>query len=357
MRWRSGTCVTHDIKAKDHDHVAADCFRKTKLGCPLALQNRLVMAPLTRNRATGNVPNELMAEYYAQRASAGLIITEGTSPSPNGLGYPRIPGIFSAAQVAGWKRVTAAVTRRARRCSCSSCTAGASPIRSTCRRARACWGRRRCGRRRDVHRRRGDEAERDPAGDDRGGHQGRHRGICAGREERRGGGIRRRRAARRRTAICSSSSSARTRTSAPMATAARSRTARASCSKSPMRRSRPSARTRSASACRRSACSTTCRIYPAMEADYTYLAQQLNARGLVYIHLVDHSPMGAPPVPDSIKATFRSVFKRRADPVRRLRRRARRKRSRPRANAIWSRSGGRSSPTRIWSRAGRRARR
>jgi N-ethylmaleimide reductase len=49
--------------------------------------------------------------------------------------------------------------------------------------------------------------------------------------------------------------------------------------------------------------------YDAMEADYTYLAQQLNARGLVYIHLVDHSPMGAPPVPASMKATFRSVFK------------------------------------------------
>jgi N-ethylmaleimide reductase len=64
---------------------------------------------MTRNRATGNIPNQLMAEYYAQRGSAGLIITEGTSPSPNGLGYPRIPGIFSAEQVAGWKRITDAV--------------------------------------------------------------------------------------------------------------------------------------------------------------------------------------------------------------------------------------------------------
>jgi NADH:flavin oxidoreductases, Old Yellow Enzyme family len=83
-------------------------FSKTTLGS-LTLQNRLVMSPMTRNRATGNIPNELMAQYYAQRATAGLIITEGTSPSPNGLGYPRIPGIFSAAQVAGWKRVTDAV--------------------------------------------------------------------------------------------------------------------------------------------------------------------------------------------------------------------------------------------------------
>ena len=67
------------------------------------------MCPLTRNRATNNVPNDLMAEYYAQRASVGLIITEGTSPSPNGLGYPRIPGIFSQEQVHGWKRVVDAV--------------------------------------------------------------------------------------------------------------------------------------------------------------------------------------------------------------------------------------------------------
>src|SRR3989344_5864261 len=83
-------------------------FSEIVLG-PLKLQNRLVMCPLTRSRAIDNIPNALMAQYYAQRASVGLIITEGTSPSPNGLGYPRIPGIFSAAQVAGWKPITEAV--------------------------------------------------------------------------------------------------------------------------------------------------------------------------------------------------------------------------------------------------------
>ncbi len=67
------------------------------------------MCPLTRSRAINNVPNALMAEYYAQRASVGLIITEGTPPSPNGLGYPRIPGIYSPEQVHGWKRVVDAV--------------------------------------------------------------------------------------------------------------------------------------------------------------------------------------------------------------------------------------------------------
>ena len=74
------------------------------------LNNRIVMAPLTRSRAVdNNTPNSLMAEYYAQRATAGLIITEGTSPSPNGLGYARIPGLFNEAQVQGWKLVTDAV--------------------------------------------------------------------------------------------------------------------------------------------------------------------------------------------------------------------------------------------------------
>ncbi|MCB9487698.1 MAG: alkene reductase [Deltaproteobacteria bacterium] len=75
----------------------------------IELKNRVVMAPMTRSRAIGNVPNDLMATYYRQRSGAGLIVTEGTSPSPNGLGYPRIPGIFSAEQVAGWRKVTDAV--------------------------------------------------------------------------------------------------------------------------------------------------------------------------------------------------------------------------------------------------------
>lgn len=80
-------------------------FASTKLG-KLNLANRVVMAPLTRSRAIGSVPNELMAKYYSDRATAGLIITEGTSPSPNGLGYARIPGLFNQQQVDGWKRVT-----------------------------------------------------------------------------------------------------------------------------------------------------------------------------------------------------------------------------------------------------------
>jgi N-ethylmaleimide reductase len=76
----------------------------------IELKNRVVMAPMTRSRATeNNVPTDIVAEYYSQRAGAGLIITEGTSPSANGVGYARIPGIYSTEQVAAWKKVTDAV--------------------------------------------------------------------------------------------------------------------------------------------------------------------------------------------------------------------------------------------------------
>ncbi|WP_228943277.1 alkene reductase [Nocardioides sp. Leaf374] len=73
------------------------------------LPNRLVMAPLTRNRAEGTVPGDLNVEYYAQRASAGLIITEGSQPSAHGQGYLNTPGFHTAEQLAGWKRVAEAV--------------------------------------------------------------------------------------------------------------------------------------------------------------------------------------------------------------------------------------------------------
>ncbi|WP_026752816.1 alkene reductase [Sediminibacter sp. Hel_I_10] len=76
-------------------------YESYKLG-DITLKNRIVMAPMTRSRAIDNIPNDLMKTYYSQRAGAGLIISEGTSPSVNGLGYPRIPGAFSPAQVEGW---------------------------------------------------------------------------------------------------------------------------------------------------------------------------------------------------------------------------------------------------------------
>jgi N-ethylmaleimide reductase len=84
-------------------------FDSYRLG-NLTLTNRIVMAPLTRNRAAaGNVPTALMAEYYAQRAAAGLIVAEATQVVPEGQGYQDTPGIHSPEQIAGWKRVTDAV--------------------------------------------------------------------------------------------------------------------------------------------------------------------------------------------------------------------------------------------------------
>ncbi|HYG05483.1 MAG TPA: alkene reductase [Stenotrophomonas sp.] len=94
-------------------HVStAKLFTPTMLGA-IPLANRIVMAPLTRNRAVaGQVPNPLAIEYYAQRASAGLIVAEGTQINPLGQGYLDTPGIYSAAQIEGWKRVTEAVHAR-----------------------------------------------------------------------------------------------------------------------------------------------------------------------------------------------------------------------------------------------------
>lgn len=87
--------------------TTSNLLSNVKLG-NVTLTNRIAMAPMTRCRAIGNVPNELMATYYQQRNTAGLIITEGTSPSPNGLGYARIPGLYSDEQVEKWKNVTKA---------------------------------------------------------------------------------------------------------------------------------------------------------------------------------------------------------------------------------------------------------
>jgi N-ethylmaleimide reductase len=86
-------------------------FEPVQLG-RLHLPNRIVMAPLTRNRAPGAIPTPLMAEYYAQRASAGLIVSEATAITHQGQGYSDVPGLYGAEQLAGWKRVTDAVHGR-----------------------------------------------------------------------------------------------------------------------------------------------------------------------------------------------------------------------------------------------------
>jgi N-ethylmaleimide reductase len=89
--------------------MSAKLFSPLTIGA-LTLPNRIVMAPLTRSRAAdGDIPHDLNVEYYAQRASAGLIISEGTQISPEGKGYIATPGIYNDEQVAGWRKVTDAV--------------------------------------------------------------------------------------------------------------------------------------------------------------------------------------------------------------------------------------------------------
>src|SRR5215216_7992419 len=91
--------------------MAVSLFAPYRLG-GLELPNRILMAPMTRNRAgAGGVPVAIGAEYYAQRAGAGLIITEGTQPSATGQGYPGTPGLHDAAQQRGWARVVDTVHR------------------------------------------------------------------------------------------------------------------------------------------------------------------------------------------------------------------------------------------------------
>lgn len=86
-----------------------DLFTPVKLGA-LTLRNRIVMAPMTRSRCdVDGMPTAVMVEYYRQRASAGMIVTEGIAPSADGLGYCRTPGIYNAAQIDAWRAITAAV--------------------------------------------------------------------------------------------------------------------------------------------------------------------------------------------------------------------------------------------------------
>ena len=90
--------------------MSGKLFTPVTMGA-FTLPNRVLMAPLTRMRSSqpGDVPNELMQAYYVQRASAGMIIAEATQISPQGKGYMDTPGIYSAEQVAGWKKITQAV--------------------------------------------------------------------------------------------------------------------------------------------------------------------------------------------------------------------------------------------------------
>jgi len=283
-------------------------FSKFTLG-KLELQNHMVMAPMTRNRSPENVPNELVQQYYAQRASAGLIITEGTSPSPNGLGYPRIPGIFSEAQVAAWKPIAEAVHAKGAKffIQLMHCGRIAHPLNLPA-------GARVLGPSAVVAAgemytdAEGMKANAMPAAMTEADIkatieefvQAAKNAVLAGfdgielhgangylleqfirpnsnqRQDQYGGSIENR--ARFVLEVVDASIAAIGKDKVGIRL-------------SPF------------------GVFNDMPLYPEMESDYTYLAQQLNARGLLYIHLVDHSAMGAPEVPESMKAIFRDQFK------------------------------------------------
>jgi N-ethylmaleimide reductase len=284
-------------------------YSNARLGS-LTLQNHLVMAPMTRNRATGNIPNALMMEYYAQRATAGLIITEGTSPSPNGLGYPRIPGIFSQVQVEGWKRITDAVHARGAKMflqlmHCGriahplNLSAGARLLAPSAVAANGEMYTDAEGMKphpvpqamtdADIERAIREYAQAAKSAI-KAGFDGIELHSANGylleqflrpntnqRTDGYGGPIGKR---------------ARFVREVGEAVIAAIGKDKVGIRLSPF------------------GVFNDMPLYDRIEEDYAYLAQELNAWGLLYIHLVDHSAMGAPPVPDSIKATFRKLFTR-----------------------------------------------
>ena len=283
-------------------------FSKATLGS-LELQNRVVMSPLTRNRADGNVPNELMAQYYAQRASVGLIITEGTSPSPSGLGYPRIPGVFSTEQVAGWTRVTEGVHARGAKIfmQLMHCGRVAHPLnlpagaRVLAPSAVVAAGEMYTdaeGMKSNAMPQAMTDADIKATVEEFA--QGAKNAVAAGFD-----GIELHGAngylleqfirpnSNQRTDRYGGSIENRARFVLEVADAAIKAIGanRVGMRLSPF------------------GVFNDMPPYEAMEADYAYLARELNARGLVYLHLVDHSPMGAPPVPDAVKSMFRGEFK------------------------------------------------
>jgi len=284
-------------------------FTKYVLG-KLELQNRLVMSPMTRNRAIDNIPNELMAEYYAQRATAGLIITEGTSPSPNGLGYPRISGIFSPAQIKGWKLVTEAVHAKGAKIfvQLMHCGRIAHPLNL-------------------------------PAGARM---LAPSAVIAAGEMYTDSAGMKPLPAPQAMTEAEIKSTIAEFAQAAKNAVTAgfdgielhsangylleqfiRPNSNQRQDSYGGPIKNRARFVLEAAEAAIKAIGNDKVGIrlspfgifndmplYDAMEADYTYLAQELANRELVYIHLVDHSALGAPLVPDSMKQTFLKLFKR-----------------------------------------------
>jgi N-ethylmaleimide reductase len=281
-------------------------FSKTQLG-PLTLQNRIVMAPLTRSRAIDNVPNELMAQYYAQRASVGLIVSEGTSPSPNGLGYARIPGIFSAAQTAGWKLIADAVHAKGAKffVQLMHCGRVAHPLNlpkgarviapSAVAAKGEMWTDSEQMKPLPVPQAMSEadlkltieefvQAARNAVA-----------AGCDGVELHSANGYLLEQFIRPNSNIRTDGYGGSIEKRARFVLEVADAVLAAIGKKKVGIRISPFGTFNDMP------------LYPEIESDYTYLANQLNERGLLYIHLVDHSSIGAPPIPDSMKATLRKM--------------------------------------------------
>ena len=209
-------------------------FDPLKLG-DLILPNRIIMAPLTRSRAgAGRIANHLMAEYYAQRASAGLILSEATVVSPMGIGYADTPGIWSPEQVEGLEAHDAG-RASSRRTNFSAAVARGPGIRSELSERRAAGGAERRRRQRQCQPGAAAHALRGAARARSQRDSGHHRGVPQGRARTRSSPASTASNCMGPTAICWTSFCRTARICAPMITAARSKTARGCCWKRPMR--------------------------------------------------------------------------------------------------------------------------
>jgi len=281
-------------------------FAKASLG-PLTLQNHLVMSPMTRNRATGNIPNELMAQYYAQRASVGLILTEGTSPSPNGLGYARIPGMFSEAQVAGWTQVVAGVHAKGAKMfvQLMHCGRIAHPFnlpagaRILAPSAIAAAGQMYTdaeGMKPNATPQAMSEADIKATIEEYA-----HAATCAMQAGFDGVELHGANGYLLEQFVRPNSNQRTDRYGGTIENRSRFVLEAAEAVIGAIGKDKLGIRLSPFGVF------NDMPVYPAMESDYTYLAGQLNARGLRYIHLVDHSSMGAPPVPESIRVMLRKL--------------------------------------------------
>jgi len=283
-------------------------FSKFKLGS-LELQNRLVMAPMTRNRAIDNIPTALMVQYYQQRASAGLIVTEGVSPSPNGLGYPRIPGIFSEAQTAGWKPIAAAAHQGGAKIFMQlmhtgrvthplNLPAGARMVAPSAVAAAGEMYTDAEGMKAQPVPQAMSEADIKTAIAEYA--QAGRNAVKAGFD---GIELHAANGYLLEQFIRPNSNQRRDSYGGTIENRARFVLEVAEAAINAIGKDKVGIRLSPYGTF------NDMPLYDAMEADYIYLAQQLNARGLVYVHLVDHSPMGAPAVPASIKDVFRKYFR------------------------------------------------